>query len=116
VTTALPPEDPGEESAGKRPISEKKLAAICANAQKSTGAKTQQGKEARKFNAAKYGLTARYFPNLLQQGTPEWEDYQDLRKSLYQYHEPISPIETILVEKIAVETLLVCQHRRFVFF
>lgn len=44
---------------GKRPISERKLLANRANAQRSTGPRTESGKEASRRNALKHGILSR---------------------------------------------------------
>jgi hypothetical protein len=44
---------------GKRPISERKLLANRANAQRSTGPRTQSGKEVSRRNALKHGILSR---------------------------------------------------------
>jgi hypothetical protein len=49
-------------------------------------------------------LTARYFPNLLPPGTSEAESHDQLPKDLYDYSQPVGPIETMLVEEIAIDT------------
>ena len=92
-----------------------------ANAQRSTGPKTSQGKEKSKFNAVKHGLTARYFPAVIQAGTAEWEQFEAVRTDLYDFYQPADPIEE-LVERITVEYLryrwlvereqVLCAHNR----
>jgi len=103
ASTSSPPEPEGRPK--KSPVSPKKLAANRANAQRSTGPQTEEGKAKSKFNAVKHGLTARYFANLLQPGTPEWDGYQNHRKELFAYYEPVGPVEEMLIEKTAVETV-----------
>jgi hypothetical protein len=117
----LPPEEPpvtaasspdgsveGEE---KRAISPRKLAANRANAKRSTGPTTPEGKENSKFNAAKHGLTARYFPALIQAGTAEWEQFETVRTDLYGFYQPADPLEELMVEKVTIEYL---RYRRLV--
>lgn len=111
--TALPPEEPAatamdspqEPSEGeeKRAISARKLAANRANAQHSTGPKTPEGMEKSKFNAVKHGLTARYFPALVQAGTAESEEFEAVRADLLDHYQPMGAIERMLVEKLAIE-------------
>ena len=107
ATAACPPDGPVE----KPTISAKKLAANRANALRSTGPKTSEGKEKSKLNALKHGLTARYFPALIQAGTAEWEHFEAVRTDLYEFYQPADPIEELLVEKITVEYL---RYRRLV--
>lgn len=104
------PDGPVEE-AEKRTVSAKKLAANRANAQRSTGPKTSEGKENSKFNALKHGLTARYFPAVIQAGTAEWQQFETVRTDLYDFYQPANPIEELMVEKITVEYL---RYRRLV--
>jgi len=53
-----PSPQPGRAARPARPVSEKRLAANRANAQKSTGPRTAAGKGRSRFNAVKHGLTA----------------------------------------------------------
>lgn len=96
---------------GKRAISERKLAANRSNAQRSTGPKTSEGKEKSKFNAVKHGLTARYFPVLIQAGTAESEQFETVRTDLYGFYQPADPLEEMMVEKVIIEYL---RYRRLV--
>ena len=116
-----PPEEPPATPASslnapveeeeKRAISPRKLAANRANAQRSTGPTTSQGKEKSKFNAVKHGLTARYFPAVIQAGTAEWEQFETVRTDLYDFYQPADPIEELMVEKITMEYI---RYRRLV--
>lgn len=110
VTPPSSPDCPVEEKE-KPTTSPKKLAANRANAQLSTGPKTSEGKEKSKLNAVKHGLTARYFPAVIQAGTAEWEQFEAVRTDLYDFYQPADPIEELLVEKITVEYL---RYRRLV--
>lgn len=110
ATPASSPDSPVEEEE-KRAISPRKLAANRANAQCSTGPTTSEGKEKSKLNAVKHGLTARYFPAVIQAGTTEWEQFEAVRTDLYDFYQPADPIEELLVEKITVEYL---RYRRLV--
>lgn len=117
----LPPEEPPAATASyteqpakhgqKSQISAAKLAANRANAQRSTGPKTSEGKERSKFNAVKHGLTARYFPALIQAGTAEWEQFETIRTDLYGFYQPADPLEELMVEKVTIEYL---RYRRLV--
>jgi hypothetical protein len=112
-TTALAPpltdESPGEGE--KRPISQKKLAANRANAQRSTGPQTPEGKEKSKLNAVKHGLTSRYFPAVIEAGTAEWEELEAVRVDLHNHHQPVGPVEELLLEKMTIEYM---RYRRLV--
>jgi len=110
------------ETGEKRSVSGKKLAANRANAQRSSGPKTSEGKEKSKLNAVKHGLTARYFPALIQAGSAESEEFETVRTELYDFYQPADAIEELLVEKLAVEYLryprlvereqVLCAHNR----
>ena len=103
VATSQPPDDPKEGES--KHLSPQKLAANRANAQHSTGPTSPEGKEKSKFNAVKHGLGARYFPQLIQAGTAESQDWEELRSRLMEHYQPVGPVEALLVEKIAVELL-----------
>ncbi|MFI5096510.1 MAG: hypothetical protein ACHQT6_00915 [Candidatus Acidiferrales bacterium] len=127
--TTLPPEDPPvtaaapaepAEEGSKHPVSPRKLAANRANAKFSTGPKTPEGKANSKANAIKHGLTARYFPAVIQTGTAERQEFEAVRTDLINHCLPIGPIEELLVEKITIEYMryrrllereqLLCDH------
>jgi hypothetical protein len=112
-TTALAPPltDELPSEGGKRPISSKKLAANRANAQRSTGPKTPEGKEKSKLNAVKHGLTSRYFPALIEAGTAEWEELEAVRRDLVNHCQPVGPVEELLLEKVIIEYM---RYRRLV--
>ena len=110
VTEASSPGSPiGEE--GKRAVSAKKLAANFANAQRSTGPTTLEGKEKSKMNALKHGLTARYFPAMTQAGTPEGEQFQAVHADLHDHYQPVGPLEELVFEKLTIEYM---RYRRLV--
>ena len=90
--------------------SPKKLAANRANAQHSTGPKTEEGKTKSKFNAVKHGLTARHFPSIIQKDSAEWQQFNELHASMADHFQPVGPIEELLVEKIAIEFLRFGRH------
>lgn len=99
------------EEEEKRAISPKKLAANRANAQRSTGPKTSEGKEKSKLNAVRHGLTARYFPAVIQAGTAEWEHFEGVRTDLYGFYQPADPIEELMLDKLTMEYV---RYRRLV--
>lgn len=99
------------ETEEKCAISPAKLAANRANAQRSTGPTTPEGKEKSKFNAVKHGLTARYFPAVIQAGTPEWEEFEAVRTDLFDYYQPVDPLERFHFERIILEFM---RYHRFV--
>jgi hypothetical protein len=67
------------------------------NAQRSTGARTPEGKQRSKFNALKHGLTSVHV-------VLPWEEdmhYQELRGVLLQQYQPENATETFLVDQVA---------------
>lgn len=77
--------------------SEKQLAANRANARKSTGPRTQAGKERSRMNALKHGLLAKSV--LLEHEDPaEWEA---LCEALFMRFDPADVIEEELVGRVA---------------
>jgi len=110
AATAPSTEQPAKQGQ-KGQISAAKLAANRANAKRSTGPTTPEGKENSKFNAVQHGLTARYFPALIQAGSAESEEFETVRTELYDFYQPANAIEELLVEKLAVEYL---RYRRLV--
>ena len=82
------------------PLSEKKLAANRANAQKSTGPRTPAGKLISARNALTHALSARLDPAYL----PE-EDrlmYQAFLDAFLLEHDPQTPLATFLVHRLAL--------------
>jgi len=81
-------------------MSLKQLAANRANAQKSTGPKTPEGRAVSKMNALKHGISSRA---MLMHGLKINENSQEL-DSLYerfwQEFEPVGPVEEMLVDQI----------------
>src|SRR5262245_8915589 len=77
-------------------ISERKKAANQANAVRSTGPKTPEGKAAVRFNAFRHGLLAR---DVVLPGEDE-EAFEDLRNQVWADRSPVGPIEEFLVDRI----------------
>jgi hypothetical protein len=67
------------------------------NAARSTGPRTEAGKEKTKFNATRHGLTSRQ-PVLRSE---DKEDYEVLRRQFYEDHQPAGKTEETLVDEIA---------------
>lgn len=120
--TAAPSPDRPVEEEEKRAISPRKLAANRANALRSTGPKTSEGKEKSKLNAVKHGLTAPYFPALIPAGTAETEQFETVRADLHDHYQPVGPTEELMLEKLTAEYLryrrlvereqVLCEHNR----
>ena len=78
--------------------SNKQLQANRANAKKSTGPKTQAGKDRSRLNSRKHGLTAK---TLIIFGECA-DDFERLRAELMDEHDPQSALEFELLEHLAV--------------
>ena len=89
-------------------VSEKRLAANRANALKSTGPRTQQGKSKSALNALTHGLRARLSPDTL---VPDHErqDFTALVTALHEELLPQTPLQQLLADRIA---LLLWKQRR----
>jgi hypothetical protein len=74
------------------------IAANKQNAQHSTGAQTDAGKEASKMNNFRHGLTGHAFILLDFESA---EEFDELKAALTEEHNPQTPTEQILVEKMA---------------
>ena len=68
------------------------------NAQKSTGPKTPQGRDAVRLNGLKHGLTSEI---LVLPGESK-ADFENLLASLEAEHQPATPTEVILVRQMAM--------------
>lgn len=77
--------------------SNKQQQANKANARKSTGPRSQEGKARSRLNSWKHGLSAR----LLVIGDEDPADFEELRASLIEQYGPQAPAEYELVEYLA---------------
>src|SRR5581483_208356 len=77
--------------------SKAQLAANRANSKKSTGPKTQVGKEASSQNRRTHGLTGTFF--ILGDENPE--EYKRLYDNFAKEYQPVGQTETTLVKKLA---------------
>ena len=91
------PGENGEEDKSRKPISDAKREANKQNAQKSTGAKTQSGKDISKMNALRNALTGQTV--LLP--TDDAVAYQAFIDSIYQQWSPVDDQEKRLTQLIA---------------
>lgn len=82
-------------------ISEKQLEANCRNSQKG-GVKTQEGKDAIKYNALKHGLLAKEVVITVGDGAENPEEFNALLEALRIQLNPVGTLEEMLTEKIAV--------------
>jgi hypothetical protein len=90
-----------------RPISEKKLEANRANAQKSTGPRTDEGKRASRMNAVSHGLLAQTV--VITAGDYQ-EDEQAFAEVLEGLREDFTPVG--VAEDLEVQTIARCYWRR----
>ena len=82
-------------------ISQRKLEANRANAQKSTGPRTDAGKRRSSLNAQTHGLRARLSTDALV-CQHEREDFQLLADALHEELNPQSPLQHLLAERLAL--------------
>ena len=83
----------------KKPMSEKQLAANRANALRSTGPRTAEGKARCAQNGRKHGFTATAFPVIRLE---EMYDVARLRADLIEAYKPVNSQELFAVERIAI--------------
>ena len=77
--------------------SEKQIAANRANARRSTGPNTNDGKSRSRMNAWKHGLRAE---KVVIAGE-DAEDLQAIQRALWEEHQPEPGMESLLVERLA---------------
>ena len=78
-------------------ISQKQLEANRRNAQKSTGPKSPEGKAKSAQNSLRHGLLAK----TVVADTEDRDAFEQLLTDLNEHYQPVGPMETIHVEKIA---------------
>ena len=81
---------------------EKQAEANRQNAEKSTGPKTEEGKEIAKLNAVKHGILSDAVVIQKGEGQERKEAYLRLYNGLWDYFKPDGAMEDTLVEQIAV--------------
>jgi hypothetical protein len=82
----------------KPPVSDKKREANRQNAEKSTGPRTDAGKERSSRNAVKHGMWSDRHTQLYGEND---QDFVRKLASLREYYEPVGPLEEFEVERIA---------------
>jgi hypothetical protein len=85
----------------RKTVTELKLAANRRNAQRSTGPRTERGKNTSKFNAVITGLFAKHVVIPLCDGEGSEEQFAQLLADLKQEFRPEGPLEELYVEKLA---------------
>ncbi len=86
---------------GAKRVTEKQRAANQANAQKSTGPRTPEGKAIVSQNAVKHGVLAQaVIPRGLEPYESK-EDFEQLHQRLFETLAPVGALEELLVEQIA---------------
>src|SRR5450759_3996809 len=77
-------------------LSEAQLSANRANAQKSTGPRTPEGKDTSRLNATRHGVTQQ----VMVMPEPQMQAYLDFNKAQHMAHAAANPIEQQLVQTI----------------
>lgn len=93
-----------DRDSAKRPLSERKLNANRANAQKSTGPRTPEGKQRVARNAVRHGILAREVFIGEGDGAEREEDFRELHDALYAAYDPEDGAEQLEVENIVAAT------------
>jgi hypothetical protein len=89
----------------KQPVSPQKLAANRANAQRSSGPQTVEGKARSSQNAYQHGFYAkRLFPTK-ELVDRDWADYNRILAAYRSHYSPVGDLENLCVEQIAVQSL-----------
>ncbi len=91
-------EEPQEETAAP---AERRIAANRANARRSTGPRTPEGKVRSAQNALKHGLFARTLALAAEPLGEARAEFDALHAELTEHHDPQGPEEALLVERIA---------------
>ena len=94
-----------ENSARKRPVSERRIQANRRNALRSTGPKTARGKRTVARNAIKHGLLAREVVITAGDGEEDLAEFHALVGSLWEYYAGV-------VEESLVQTIATCWWRK----
>ncbi|MGD1209946.1 MAG: hypothetical protein ABR973_01150 [Candidatus Acidiferrales bacterium] len=86
-------------------VSPEKLAANRANAQRSTGPRTEAGREKSSHNAWQHGFFAKRLFSTPEQQAQDGADYELIANGIRDHYRPIGFMENFRVEKIATELL-----------
>jgi len=85
----------------KTPVSERKVSANRANAQRSTGPRTPQGKARSSLNALRHGILARAAFNLKIEGVEKRAEFDAIVAGLAQEFQPQTTSEHLMVQQLA---------------
>lgn len=86
----------------KARMTDRKRAANRANAAKSTGPRTEQGKRRSSLNSLKHGLHARSFREAMEALGEDPREYDRLHRDFIVSFDPATPFEAALVEDLAM--------------
>ncbi len=87
------------KSPNPRPVSDRQLAANRANAQRSTGPRTPEGKARSAQNARRHGFAAQHFTVA---GVEEADAVAKLKDDLIAFYQPLNSQELFAIERIAL--------------
>jgi hypothetical protein len=90
------------QSAGEQPASQRRVEANRKNALRSTGPKSQRGKNIASGNSLKHGLLAKSALITLGPAKESKAEFEKLLSGLQDYFIPVGTAEELLVEEIAV--------------
>lgn len=96
-------EETGNENGERRMATKKQMDANRANAQQSTGPKTDEGKAIVSSNAIKHGIFTKDLIISSGAGRESPAEYEELLNNLLDCLSPSNQMESLLVEKIAVD-------------
>ncbi len=93
--------NPTSNPSPKASVSERKLAANRANAQRSTGPRTPQGKAHAAMNALRHGILARAAFNVAIEGEDRRVEFEALLAGLAQEYQPRTITEEMAIQQLA---------------
>jgi hypothetical protein len=93
--------DSKSNSSPKPSVSERKAAANRANAQRSTGPRTPEGKQRSSLNALRHGILAKAAFNATIEGEERRADFDELVAGLAQEYQPRTMTEKMTVQQLA---------------
>jgi len=95
------PQSPASPATQLPALSPRRLAARRANAKKSTGPRTPEGKAAMRLNALKHGFFAGDVVNPVLDGPARAEEFNSILDALLEEFQPESARERILIDEVA---------------